>query len=146
MARPTLVGHQAWRCFHQLAFVPELFGVDRRLLVLVFLLGFVVHLSFDLVLFPVALSTVGTLILRRMCKIDRQLMSVLQAAFRHPAAWYDPGLPPDEFGPLIVSSRAEVPVDPLEALDLPRAPPRPSLRVRLLQFLGLVLPVLFPRR
>ena len=97
MSRPTLAGRYRWQCFHQLAFIPELLGVDRRLLVLVFLLGFVIHVSTNLILFPVFLSVVMTLILRRMCKTDRQLMSVLQSAFRYPAAWYDPGLPPAKF-------------------------------------------------
>ena len=146
MPRPTLVGHQPWRCFHQLAFVPELFGVDRRLLVLVFLFGFLVHVSLELILFPILLCVVCIVILRRLCKIDRQLMSVLQAAFRCPAAWYDPGLPPDAYGPYIAPSRDSVISDPFESLDLPHGPQRPSFFSRVLQFLGVVIPVLFRRR
>ena len=146
MSRPTLAGRYRWQCFHQLAFIPELLGVDRRLLVLVFLLGFVIHVSTNLILFPVFLSVVMTLILRRMCKTDRQLMSVLQSAFRYPAAWYDPGLPPAKFGPYIASSSDSAPRDPLEALGVARESSGLSFGTRVFQFLGLVLPLLFRRR
>lgn len=145
--RSQLAGHQAWQSFHQMCYSPELLGVDRRLLVLTGLFGFLLHTATGLYLLPFGVVAVMTLLLRAACKRDPHLLSCLRAAFLYPAAWYDPGLAPDTFGPFqsYRDDESDIPDDPLAELAPPPAPPL-SARARLFPILVHVMPRLFGTR
>ena len=104
MAQKILVGQQQWEGYKVLCKPLEMGGVDRRLfgILIVVFMGF--WQGMGSLLLGIAVTFALYQLFRLFTKRDPQFFSVLQAASRLPAAWYDPADPPSRYGPYIAPS------------------------------------------